>query len=494
MDRGSLSALFVGEEEDDYRLIKSILSDLDFDNLDISWAQDFDAGIEYAHKNEPDLILSDYHLGQYSGLDFMAEIRKRDCVKPVLLLTDKYDHLAEFESIRVGAEDYLEKSKDRPEKLKSAILKAIERSNALAAIQRSESRMRGIFLWSSIGIALFDMERLIAQSNPAFSNIIGYDMEQLCAMDIVDDFVHPDDAEPLREKFTKVAQKKRPYARAQTPFQKKNGDWIWVELTISLFGETGTDPQFLIGVIEDVTEKKNAQFALESSEKMLGLLSRDLISAQEDERRSIVLELHDVIGGNLGAAKYLLEKLKLQVLPEDETCVKLTKQLDNLIVDTIDEVQRLSTSLRPPMLDDIGILASLKWLVRKHNEIFSDITTTLDINVDEAAFLDSIKIVIFRLVQEALNNAAKHSQGNRIDISLKKSDQKIILEITDNGIGFDTEILNQVNIGSGFGLHNMYKRAESSDGTMMIVTQPDEGTTIHVEWAGVMPAAAPSPS
>ncbi len=485
MDPKNLTALFVGEEERDYRLIQNILSELAIANIDIAWIQNFDEGIECAQRKDPDLILIDYKLSKYNGLDFMSEIRKRNCVKPVLLLTDKFDHQAEIESIRAGAETYLEKSLDNPGQLKVALLKAIERSQALNAVRRSESRMRGIFIWSSIGIVLFDLERLIVQSNPAFSNIIGFTAEELCAMDIADDFADPDDVEKIRQKFSQVARNKRPYAKAQTRFQKRNGEWIWVDLTFSAFSETGMEPQFVIGLIEDVTEKKNAQLALEDSIIKMSCLSRDLISAQEKERRNIVLELHDVVGGNLGAVKYLLEQIKLKQGKIDKSCAGLLSQIDKLVVDTLDEIERMSSSLRPPMLDDLGIIATLRWLVRKHNEIYTNIDTTLRIDIDEAAIPKAIKIVIFRIAQEALNNAANHSLGKRIEISLERIDEKILMNITDDGKGFDPAILDQVDEDLGLGLRNMTKRAELTNGRLLVATAPNKGTTIHVEWESV---------
>ena len=250
----------------------------------------------------------------------------------------------------------------------------------------------------------------------------------------------------------------------------------------------------MIGLIEDVTEKKNAQLALEQSEKQLIRLSEDLISTQEEERRSIVSELHDSIGGNLGAVKYLLEKLKLDHGTMDESCVNFLTQMDNLIVNTIDEVQRISTTLRPPILDDLGIIATLKWLVREHSEIYADIQATLTTSIDEDAIPEPLKIVMFRITQEALNNVAKHSKATRVEVSLTSSDDKTVLAISDNGVGFDPDILNQFEEDMGFGLKNMTKRTELSNGALTITSDSGKGTTIQVEWDYLTEEEQPAPS
>ena len=233
--------------------------------------------------------------------------------------------------------------------------------------------------------------------------------------------------------------------------------------------------------IDDVTARNHARSVLEKSEKMHRLLARDLITAQENERRSVALELHDVIGGNLGAAKYLLEKLKLQKTPEQDSDNLVMKKLSALISDTIDEVQRLSKSLRPPGLDDMGILAALSWLVRKHNEIYADMPTTLNCLIEESDIPVVIKIDLFRVAQEALNNAAKHSQATTIELCLQKMADQVLLTITDNGVGLEPESLDASTTDRGLGMRNMQSRVELSEGTMTISTHVG-GTTINARW------------
>ena len=344
-----------------------------------------------------------------------------------------------------------------------------------------KAMMRDIFMGSPIGIALFDRDLRLMEANPALCKAVGYTLEQLQAMDVLGDLFLPQDGAYFRQQVRFLRTENLAAVRLQSRLRKKNGDWLAAEISVALTQGSGADKWCVISHIEDVTVRNQTRSVLENSEKMHRLLARDLIAAQEDERRNVVLELHDVIGGNLGAAKYLLEKLKLQPAPEQDLDSQVVTKLSALISDTIHEVQRLSTSLRPPGLDDLGLLAALKWLVRKHNEIYVDMPTTLVALIEEDDIPAAIKIDLFRVAQEALNNGAKHSQATAIELCVKKVAEKIHLVITDNGVGLRPEILNADPAERGLGLRNMQSRVELSGGTMAIDSHTG-GTSIHAQW------------
>lgn len=359
----------------------------------------------------------------------------------------------------------------------------MDRANKkMSAVQQESDRvMRNIFMGSPIGIALFDRCLHLLEANPALSKAIGYSIEELKKIDVLTDIFLPPDARHFRQQVSLLRTENLSAVRMQSRLRKKNGDCLTTELSLSLTQNSGADDWYVICHIEDVTASSHARSVLINSEKMHRLLARDLIGAQENERRNVVLELHDVIGGNLGAAKYLLEKLKLQLPPDADNNKLVVEKLSALISDTINEVQRLSTSLRPPGLDDMGILAALKWQVRKHNEIYADMPATLNCSIEENDIPAAIKIDLFRVAQEALNNGAKHSQATAIELFLQKINDKVLLTITDNGVGLHPEILGAESADRGLGLRNMQSRVELSGGTIAIDSTAG-GTMIYARW------------
>jgi signal transduction histidine kinase len=139
--------------------------------------------------------------------------------------------------------------------------------------------------------------------------------------------------------------------------------------------------------------------------------------------------------------------------------------------------------LRPSTLDDLGILATISWFTREFSAIYSTITIEKRIVVEEEEIPVPLKTVIFRILQEALHNAAKYSRAEHILLSLEEMDRRIVLLIEDKGVGFDVEkVLAEKNNLQGIGLASMRERALLAGGTFSIKTAPGQGTSICAMW------------
>ena len=140
-------------------------------------------------------------------------------------------------------------------------------------------------------------------------------------------------------------------------------------------------------------------------------------------------------------------------------------------------------ALRPSMLDDLGIVSALGWFTREFQKNYSCVEVTCEIDVDEQEIPNQVKIPIFRICQEAFNNAAKHSQANHIKLSLSKLASFLRLEIQDNGVGVGAEVLDaKEGRRRGLGLLSMEERASLSGGFFTIRSGHEKGTTIRVSW------------
>ena len=229
-----------------------------------------------------------------------------------------------------------------------------------------------------------------------------------------------------------------------------------------------------------------------SQECRLGLL-RDLFTTQEKERKRIACELHDSIGQSLGAAKFKIEALLINKQDFiDNNDYDQFNHLVEAIKNAIHEVRHIAMDLRPAILDDLGILATLKWFCREYGNTYTQIKIDLSLNVDESAISDKKKVVIFRIVQEAMNNVAKHGNATNITLELSNADSSMRMCITDNGCGFDMNSLINKNINQldnddnqpkcNFGLSSMRERAESTNGEFVIESTPGSGTSVIVSW------------
>jgi signal transduction histidine kinase len=220
---------------------------------------------------------------------------------------------------------------------------------------------------------------------------------------------------------------------------------------------------------------------LQRNEREFRRLGRAAWRVQEDERRRLARELHDGVGQNLTAIKHRLAAI-LAALPEEGREVRAALEATiALCGDTLEDTRELSRLLRPPILDDLGLEAALRWLVRSQGEA-SRLDIALDIEPLPA--LDSdLQTLLFRVAQEALNNAARHADARSVLVRLVARGGLLQLQVSDDGRGCDPEIALS---SGGSGLGGMRERLRLYDGRLELHSAPGAGTRLRA----VVPLAA----
>lgn len=230
----------------------------------------------------------------------------------------------------------------------------------------------------------------------------------------------------------------------------------------------------------------NAQMksAWQSTQDELRRLSAMLLTIQERERQRIALDLHDVLGQSLTLIKLSLEDAsRLLAANETSEAAGSLQRLKLKVNDTFDEVRRIAKDLRPSMLDDLGIMATLSWYFREVGTTCPDMKIEKDFSVQEADIPASLRIVIFRIVQEATGNIIKHAHADRIKVVISKTEGGLRLSIKDNGLGFDPAAMSRrSSLDKGIGLMSMKERAELSGGICEIKSAPGKGAKICISW------------
>jgi len=239
--------------------------------------------------------------------------------------------------------------------------------------------------------------------------------------------------------------------------------------------------EFVATITKDISILKNLELELRDSQRRLKEFSRKSIEALEADRKAVSRELHDSIGGNLAAIKFALESIANKI---DENPGEAATSLENAILhlaETIKDCKRISANLRPEIIDDRGLLPTINWHIRQFSQHYSHIQIIRQIDVDEQEVPELLKIVIYRVIQEALNNAAMHSKADTIYVRLKKSGSYFEAEVEDNGQGFDfKEVLNRGDRMSGFGLKSMRERVEIIGGLFSLHSLSGTGTCIRI--------------
>ncbi len=226
----------------------------------------------------------------------------------------------------------------------------------------------------------------------------------------------------------------------------------------------------------DITRQKQFEFQLKQSTDELRKLSNYLQSVREMERAHIAHEIHDELGHNLTVLKMDL-KLMNQSLPEKSTLIpERIKGMIEIIDNTITAVKRLSTELRPGVLDELGLNSALEWLIRELKER-TNIDYNMSMEFNDKNLSKDFATAVFRISQEALTNAVRHSGATCVNLELKEQNDKIFLKIKDNGTGIGKE---KTDSSESFGLIGLRERAYAIGGKLEIEGKENEGTVLSL--------------
>ena len=222
-------------------------------------------------------------------------------------------------------------------------------------------------------------------------------------------------------------------------------------------------------------EAQTLHRALEKSRDQLQRLTAGLLDAREEERTKVSREIHDVLGQTLTALKMDTAWIAAR-LPEDAAVVRTKLAgMAALIDETVVAVRRLATDLRPGLLDDLGLTAAVEWQAQEFERrtgIACSVTTMVDEMSDPL-----VATAIFRILQESLNNVARHSRASRVTVRLEESGSDLVLEVRDNGVGIDPTATNTHAIG----LVGMRERAQLVGGGLVVSGAAGTGTTIRAQ-------------
>ncbi len=217
------------------------------------------------------------------------------------------------------------------------------------------------------------------------------------------------------------------------------------------------------------------RLALEQAEQELRRLSRNLVQAQETERKSLSRELHDAVGQMLTAMGMELANLEMLQRSSPERFHGLLDELRRLNAETLRTVRDLAMGLRPSMLDDLGLGPALEWQARDFSRRSGiPVTVQMDGSLDDLP--ETHRTCIFRVVQEALTNCARHSQASAIRVAIHGRPDWLTVTVQDDGIGFE-----RAHVSAGLGLLGMEERVRELDGTIEIASQPHKGTLLKVD-------------
>jgi len=328
-----------------------------------------------------------------------------------------------------------------------------------------------IFEYAPIGIAITDRNAHYVRANHRFLEMLGYSEEELMGLSGWD-VIHPDDRGQSMKLRDELFAGRRENFTWERRYLKKDGSSIWVHNTVALVtGEN--DEKYAIALIEDITQRRLSDAAVQASAERLHALSRRLVELQEIERREIARELHDRVGQTLTAMRINMDMIRTRLgATGDAEIRRRNDDSIELIESAFKAVENVMYELRPPMLEEYGVVAALQWLGRQ----FSQRTGIhVDVQGDEKErCTPEVELAAYRIVQEALTNVSRHSHATRVAITVHASRPKVLM-VEDNGVGFDAAA---PDLQAGYGMITMRERAEAVGGTLEVRSTRRAGTRI----------------
>lgn len=473
------SILIVDDIRVNLFLIESLLKKMD---INLIQATSGIEALEKAKNNNLALAILDVRMPGMNGYELASRLNadRQEDIVPVIFLTANYMNEKEIESgYNSGAVDYIIKPFNQQILLsKVNVFLEIFRQKQIIrnskeellrvneALRFSEAKYRNYIKFAPDGVFITNQEGKFLELNEATSFITGYSEEELLSMSLAD---------ILPEKFLKT---KRIFFNNsgqlndsnESLFRHKSGKSLWMAMESVKLKEG----QFL-HFIKDITAKKRAEQNLHCSLQQLQQLTQHIEEVRENERVVIARELHDDLGQALTAVRIDLGILKQGVGDNDQK--SKIDEISELVRETIYTVQRITSELRPQIIDDLGLEAAIEWYSNEFSQrnklqIVRRVETGIQLSPSAA-------LVIFRIMQESLTNVSRYAKASKVEIELKVNGKNLEFSVSDNGVGISE---TGINSRKSFGIIGMKERAASLGGTFQISGASERGTTVRISF------------
>ena len=436
------------------------------------------AALAACRARPPDALVSDVSMPGLDGYALIERLRANEdtAAIPVLLLSGRATEDERIAGLAAGADDYLVKPLGRRE-----LVARVEGAVRLARLRRETARraqadFESLFSMAPDAIIVVDNDGKVQTANERAQKLFGYSRQEFQGLQI-------ETLIPANSRQAHVSHRARyeraPSTRLVGQIRELRGarrDGSEFSAEIGLAPLHFKNQACTVAYVRDITERKRLEAERAEHERRFRDLSRRLVEVQEAERRKLSTELHDRTSPGLAAIQInlsLLDKLLHEHGTEDLKA--LLQDTAGLLAETTVSIREISSDLRPTVLDDGGLLPALAGYAQQFMQR-TGIVVHLQTQEAARALAPAVQSSLFRIVQEALTNCAKHAKAKNVTLRLGADNQQISLMIDDDGVGIDFDRQST----PGLGLLTMRERAEFAGGSFSLETTPGQGTRIRV--------------
>ena len=339
------------------------------------------------------------------------------------------------------------------------------------ALDQTTARFEAVFNRAGMGILIKDINGRILDCNPAFQSMLGYSADELRDRDFLG-ITYPADRDVSQRLFTELIDGKRNSYTVEKRYVHKDGQPIWNNITTTLVRGPEDEVQFVIAMAENISTQKQIEVELIE-------LQQRLMQGRELERLQIAQDMHDSVLQEIIGITFQIKDLE-NLISSDEGREQIQAMKSSLQELTV-SVRAICRELRPPTLVPFGLERTIQSHIGEFQAAHPELDIKLQLMHDGQSLPESLRIVLFRIYQEALMNIVRHAQASRVLIVFELKDDQALLEVEDNGIGFELperwlELARRGNLG----LVGARERAKDAGGRLEIRSAPGKGTRISV--------------
>ena len=422
--------LVLDDNEDDFAFVKILLGKSLGVTYELEWASTEQAAIKALRRGGFDVGLFDYKLGGTTGLEILRTLQSQQVDIPIILLTGSENPEIDQAALDAGAADYLCKGSLDTTRLERAIRYSINHAQMLSALRESQAQLQLFMRSVPCAVCIYDEQGEILFQNEIF-----------------------------KEHFSvqAVIAARRLTSAANGPTQYSHGDRHWLITTFPMVERSGRNLQGLAGI--DITQRR--------------LVERELLRVSDAEKDRIGSDLHDGLGQYLTGISCLSAALRDKLQAQNRTEANDAATISTLVQEAIAQTRALARGLCPVQLETSGLetaLEDLTFQVQRLHGLDCEFRPRGQVDVET-----SVALHLYRIAQEAINNAVKHASPQRITVTADFSHESKILRIEDDGSGFDPNIEH----GPSSGMSLMPYRAAMIGGTLTVTSQPNAGTKVE---------------
>ena len=433
-----VNILIIEDNPGDARLVQEALNGASNPAYRVEFADTLTTGLARLADGGIDAILLDLGLPDSQGPGALTLIGRLAPAVPVVVLTGADDEQLAMEAVREGAQDYLVKSHADFHLLTHCIRYAIQRKRAAEALRISEERLRLAVLAANEAIWEYDPVTGIRwnKASEGSSGSAPASAAELCVWRI-----HPEDRDAVSQSFAEMLQGQALSWSAEYRLECADGGWSHVHDRAIIARDSSGKATRVVGAMLDVSDLKRSEEALQESKRRLYQLSRDLLRAQDYERRRIARELHDSTAQLLAALSINLSRLQDGELEPVRRSRVLAEAVE-LAASCSAEIRTVTCLLHPPLLHELGLANALQSYAQGFNQR-TGIQVEIKIPADFSRLSSEVEAALFRIVQEGLANVHKHSGSQLAVVRLEQDSHEVRLVLQDRGRGFPKVLQDQ---------------------------------------------------